>query len=86
MLKSGKSPRVIVEERGVQQISDAGALEPAVDAVLAENEAAVARYKAGNANLLGAFVGMVMKKTGGQANPKLLQELLKKKLGAAGRA
>ena len=55
-----------------------------VDAVLSENAETVARYRAGNQNLLGVFVGMVMKKTGGKANPKLLQEVLKKKLGAVG--
>jgi glutaminyl-tRNA synthetase len=84
MSKGGGSPKAMVEKRGIQQISDAGSLSPVVDAVLAENADAVARYKAGNQNLLGAFVGMVMKKTGGKANPKLLQELLKKKLGEAG--
>ncbi len=77
----GGSAKAIVERRGLTQIGDDGALEPAVLAVLAENEAAVGRYKAGNLNLLGAFVGMVMKKTGGKANPKRVQELLKQKLG-----
>jgi glutaminyl-tRNA synthetase len=77
----GGSAKAIVDRRGLSQIGDDGALEPAVLAVLAENEAAVQRYKAGNANLLGAFVGMVMKKTGGKANPKRVQELLKQKLG-----
>jgi glutaminyl-tRNA synthetase len=81
MLKGGGSPKAIVERQGIRQIADAGALEPAVDAVLAENADAVARYKAGNSNLMGAFVGMVMKKTGGKANPKLVNELLRKKLG-----
>jgi glutaminyl-tRNA synthetase len=81
MSKGGGSPKAIIEKRGIQQISDAGSLSPVVDAVLAENADAVARYRAGNQNLLGAFVGMVMKKTGGKANPKLLQELLKEKLG-----
>ena len=50
--------------------------------MLAENADAVARFRAGNANLLGAFVGMVMKKTGGKANPKLVNELLRARLGA----
>ncbi|MEO7329977.1 MAG: glutamine--tRNA ligase/YqeY domain fusion protein [Minicystis sp.] len=77
----GGSAKAIVERRGLSQIGDDGALEPAVLAVLAENEAAVGRYKAGNVNLLGAFVGMVMKKTGGKANPKRVQELLKQHLG-----
>ncbi|MFO0756092.1 MAG: glutamine--tRNA ligase/YqeY domain fusion protein [Byssovorax sp.] len=77
----GGSPKAIVERRGLSQIADDGALGAAVEAVLAENADAVGRYKAGNPNLLGAFVGMVMKKTGGKANPKRVQELLKQKLG-----
>ena len=81
MLKGGGSPEAIVARRGGRQIDDAGALEPAVDAVLSENADAVARYKAGNANLLGAFVGMVIKRTGGKASPKLVNELLRRKLG-----
>src|SRR5262249_36983042 len=80
MLKGGDSPATIVARRGLGQVSDTAAIEAAVDAVLTENADAVARYKAGNANLLGAFVGMVMKKTGGKANPKLVNELLKSRL------
>jgi glutaminyl-tRNA synthetase len=80
MLEGGGSPRAIVEKQGMVQISDAGAIDAAVDAVLAENADAVARYRAGNANLLGAFVGMVMKKTGGKANPKLVNERLRARL------
>ena len=84
MLRGGGSPRAIIEARGLRQISDTGAIEAAVDGVLAANADAVARFRAGNANLLGAFVGMVMKKTGGKANPKLVNELLRARLGAAG--
>jgi glutaminyl-tRNA synthetase len=80
MVKTGEGPRAIVERRGIRQITDAGAIEAAVDAVLAENADAVARYRAGNANLLGAFVGMVMKKTGGKANPKIVNDLLRARL------
>ncbi len=80
----GKSPRAIVEEQGIRQISDTGAIEAAVDAVIAENADAVGRYRAGNANLLGALVGMVMKKTGGKANPKLVNELLRGRLAPGG--
>jgi Asp-tRNA(Asn)/Glu-tRNA(Gln) amidotransferase B subunit len=80
MLKGGGSPREIVEKKGLRQITDAGAIEAAVAAVLAENADAVGRYRAGNANLLGAFVGMVMKKTGGKANPKLVNDLLRARL------
>jgi glutaminyl-tRNA synthetase len=70
----------IIAAQGLTPIADTGTLDPVVDAILAENADAVARYRAGNLNLLGAFVGMVMKKTGGKANPKLLNDLLKKKL------
>jgi Asp-tRNA(Asn)/Glu-tRNA(Gln) amidotransferase B subunit len=65
----------------MKQIASTDALAPIVDAVLAENSDAVGRYKGGNANVLGALVGMVMKKSKGQANPKLVTDLLKSKLG-----
>jgi glutaminyl-tRNA synthetase len=80
MFTSGKSPRAIVAERGLAQIANADDLAPAVDQVLAENADAVARYRAGNKNVFGALVGMVMKKTGGRANPRLLKELLEARL------
>jgi glutaminyl-tRNA synthetase len=83
MIKGGGSPQAIIEKQGLRQISDAGALEAAVDAVLAENAGAVARFRAGNGNLLGAFVGMVMKKTAGKANPKLVNDLLRARLEAS---
>ncbi|HSN98707.1 MAG TPA: hypothetical protein VLS89_10500, partial [Candidatus Nanopelagicales bacterium] len=81
MAREGGSPKGIVEKRGLTQMTDTGAVEAAVDAVLGESEDAAARYRAGNANVLGALVGMVMKRTGGKANPKLVNELLRKKLG-----
>jgi glutaminyl-tRNA synthetase len=77
-----KTPKAIVAERGMAQITSAEALTPAIDAVLAENADAVGRYKAGNKNVFGALVGMVMKKTGGRANPKLLKDLLVQRLGS----
>lgn len=76
-----RSPRAIVEARGMKQIASADALGPVVDSVLAANADVVARYKAGNANVLGALVGMIMKASKGQANPKLVTDLLKQKLG-----
>ena len=84
MVRGGGSPRAIVASRGIEQTSDAGAVEAAVDAILAENAPMAARYRAGNANLLGALVGLVIKKTGGKASPKLVNELLRQKLGAPG--
>ena len=80
MLQSGKAPDAIVKDKGLVQIADADALGPVVDRVLSENADTVERYRAGNKNLLGAFVGMVMRATGGKANPKLLNELLRQKL------
>ncbi len=82
MLAGKGRAAAIIAAQGLTPIADTGTLDPVVDAVLSENSDAVARYKAGNLNLLGAFVGMVMKKTGGKANPKLLNDLLKKKLEA----
>ncbi len=74
------SPRAIVEKRGLRQIADHGQVAAAVDAVLAANADAVARYRAGNANVLGALVGLTMKATSGRANPKLVADILKQKL------
>jgi glutaminyl-tRNA synthetase len=76
----GKSPKAVVAEKGLAQIANADALIPIVDQVLAENVDTVGRYKAGNANVFGALVGMVMKKSGGRANAKLVKELLEQKL------
>jgi Asp-tRNA(Asn)/Glu-tRNA(Gln) amidotransferase B subunit len=81
MFSAPRSPRAIVAEKGLAQIASEDALAPAIDQVLAENAEAVGRYKGGNANVFGALVGMVMKKTGGRANAKLVSELLKQKLG-----
>ncbi|MBS2020298.1 MAG: glutamine--tRNA ligase, partial [Deltaproteobacteria bacterium] len=81
MIASGKGARAIVEEKGMKQIASADALGPIVDQVLAANAELVAKYKAGNANVFGALVGMAMKQTKGQGNPKLVSDLLKAKLG-----
>jgi glutaminyl-tRNA synthetase len=80
MVATGKGAKAIVEAKGMKQIANADDLAPVVDAVLAENADAVGRYKAGNANVFGALVGLVMKKSKGQANPKLVTDLLKQKL------
>ncbi|HWL86547.1 MAG TPA: glutamine--tRNA ligase, partial [Polyangiaceae bacterium] len=74
------APRAIVERRGMRQIADRAPVESAVETVLAANADAVARYRAGNANVLGALVGLTMKATGGRANPKLVADILKHKL------
>ena len=80
MYKTGKNAEVIVREKGLVQISDTGAIEQAVDDVIAKNPAEVERFKAGEEKLTGFFVGQVMKMTKGKANPQMVNELLKKKL------
>ncbi len=81
MLDTGKSASNIVEEKGLKQVTDTGALETLVDEVIAENPDVVANYQSGKDKLFGFFVGQVMKKTQGKANPAIVNELLKKKIG-----
>jgi aspartyl-tRNA(Asn)/glutamyl-tRNA(Gln) amidotransferase subunit B len=80
MITSGKRARVIVDEKGLRQVTDTGAIEAAINTVLAKEPAKVAEYRAGKEKLLAFFVGQVMKATQGKANPALVNELLKKKL------
>src|SRR3984957_10842513 len=80
MLASGKPAAQIVEEKGLKQVTDTGAIEKAIDDILAKNADKVAEYKSGKDKLFGFFVGQVMKATGSKANPAMLNELLKKKL------
>ena len=80
MYKTGKNAEVIVREKGLVQISDTGAIEQAVDDVIAKYPAEVERFKAGEEKLTGFFVGQVMKITKGKANPQIVNELLRKKL------
>lgn len=77
MLESGKDAAAIVAEQGLGQISDEGALKAIVDKVLGGNADAVAKFKAGNDRVFGSFVGQVMKETKGQANPELVNKLLR---------
>jgi aspartyl-tRNA(Asn)/glutamyl-tRNA(Gln) amidotransferase subunit B len=79
MVESSADPAAFVEQKGLRQVSDTGAIEAAVDAALAAHSAQVAQYAA-NPKVLGFFVGQVMKATGGKANPALVNELLRKKL------
>ena len=81
MEETGKDPAVLVEERGLRQVTDTGAIEAAIKAVIDANPGQVTAYKAKPA-LIGWFVGQVMKATGGKANPKIVNELLKKALDA----
>ncbi|MGA2794118.1 MAG: Asp-tRNA(Asn)/Glu-tRNA(Gln) amidotransferase GatCAB subunit B, partial [Roseiarcus sp.] len=73
-------PRSIVETRGLKQVTDSGAIESAVDAIIAANPDKVAQAIA-KPTLLGWFVGQVMKSTGGKANPQAVNDMLKDKLG-----
>ena len=81
VLSGEGDPAAIVEARGMRQVSDTGAIEAVVDAVIAANADAVARYKAGNAKLIGFFVGQCMKEMRGKGNPQVINEILAKKLG-----
>jgi aspartyl-tRNA(Asn)/glutamyl-tRNA(Gln) amidotransferase subunit B len=80
MVETGKAPGDIVNERGLRQVTDTGAIGEAVDAVLAANQDKVAEYKAGREKLFGFFVGAVMKATGGKANPALVNDIIRQKL------
>ena len=81
VLDEDADPAAIVEARGMRQVSDAGAIEAVVDAVLAANPDKVEQYRGGKTGLIGFFVGQCMKQTRGQGNPKVINELLAKKLG-----
>jgi aspartyl-tRNA(Asn)/glutamyl-tRNA(Gln) amidotransferase subunit B len=80
MWASGEDPRVIVEREELTQVSDQGAIQAAIDEVIAGNPGQVATYRKGKTSTLGWFVGQVMRKTGGKANPQLVNELLKRAL------
>jgi aspartyl-tRNA(Asn)/glutamyl-tRNA(Gln) amidotransferase subunit B len=80
MLETGGEPGAIVEEKGLKQVTDAGAIEKAIDAIIAANPAQVSQVKE-KPKTFGWFVGQVMKATGGKANPAAVNEILKKKLG-----
>lgn len=79
---TGESVEAIVEREGLKQVSDVGALETAIEKVMAQSASQLAEYRAGKEKLFGFFVGKVMKEMGGKANPVVLNELLKKKLQA----
>jgi aspartyl-tRNA(Asn)/glutamyl-tRNA(Gln) amidotransferase subunit B len=81
MYRTGRDAGVIVKEKGLVQISDTGAIEKAVDDILAAHPGEVERFRGGDEKLIGFFVGQVMKAMKGKANPKVLNDLLKKKLG-----
>ena len=81
MFETGKDALTIVEEKGLKQVTDTAAIQALVDDVLAENPDNVAAYKGGKEKLFGFFVGQVMKKSQGKANPAAVNDILRGKLG-----
>lgn len=81
MAETSENPEDIVEKKGLKQVTDTSAIEAIVDEVLNANPDNIASYKAGKTNLLGWFVGQVMKQSQGKANPGVVNKLLKDKLG-----
>lgn len=80
MVETGRAPGAIVEERGLKQVTDSGAIEAVIDQVLAANADKVAEYKSGKDKLFGFFVGQTMKAMQGKGNPALVNDVLKQKL------
>lgn len=82
MFETGKEASVIVDEEGLKQVTDTGAIEKQIDEVLAANQDKVTEFRSVKDKLFGFFVGQVMKATQGKANPAMVNDLLKKKLAA----
>jgi aspartyl-tRNA(Asn)/glutamyl-tRNA(Gln) amidotransferase subunit B len=80
MFTSGKSPALIIKEKGLVQISDQGTLLPVIEEIIKSNPKVVEDYKNGKEKAFGFFIGQIMKSTRGQANPALVNQLLKEKL------
>jgi len=81
MVATGQDPEAIVKEKGLTQISDTGALESLAQEIIAAHPQEVANYRAGKTKVMGFFVGQLMKKTRGQANPQLANEIFQRLLG-----
>ncbi len=81
MFETGKDAMTIIDEKGLKQVTDTGAIEAIVDEVLEANQDKVAEYKAGKEKLFGFFVGQVMAKSQGKANPGMVNKMLKDKIG-----
>ena len=80
MLKTKESPKVIVEKKGLMQVSDESVIEKVIDEILSKNQGQVEQYKSGKQQVFGFFVGQTMKMMKGKANPKIVNELLQKNL------
>ncbi|MEL7689112.1 Asp-tRNA(Asn)/Glu-tRNA(Gln) amidotransferase subunit GatB [Citromicrobium bathyomarinum] len=81
VLKTGRDPEEVADAEGLKQVSDTGAIEEAIDAIIAANEDKVAEYRGGKDKLFGFFVGQTMKAMQGKANPAVVNQILKDKLG-----
>ena len=79
-IKSGKKPFEIIKEKGLKQISDSSELEKIVDRVLSQNSDAVEKIKSGKTGVMGFLVGQIMRETKGQANPKVVNEIINNKI------
>ena len=82
MVETGKDPAVIVKEKGLRQITDTGAIEAAIDGIIAANPDQITQFQGGNEKVIGWFVGQVMKATQGKANPQAVNALLREKLSS----
>jgi len=81
MVETGRDAAEIVEEKGLRQVSDSGAIEKVVDEVLARNARQAEDYRAGKDKAFNALVGQVMKATQGKANPAQVNDILRRRLG-----
>ncbi|MBI2447497.1 MAG: hypothetical protein HYV48_03055 [Candidatus Omnitrophica bacterium] len=84
MIETGKSPQEIVRQKGLSQISNSDEIEKIVDKVIEENTKSVSDFKNGKEKAIIFLVGQVMAKTKGKANPKMVNEVLRKKLSKGG--
>jgi aspartyl-tRNA(Asn)/glutamyl-tRNA(Gln) amidotransferase subunit B len=80
MVKTKEAPKIIIEKKGLMQVSDASAIEKVIDEILSQNRAQAEEYKNGKTQVFGFFVGQTMKAMKGKANPKIVNEVLKRKL------
>jgi aspartyl-tRNA(Asn)/glutamyl-tRNA(Gln) amidotransferase subunit B len=80
MVATGKEPEAIIKEKGLAQISDSGALEALAQEIITANPKEAAAFRAGKTKVLGFFVGQLMQRTKGQANPQLANEIFRKLL------
>lgn len=86
VIESGKNPKEIIEEKGLKQVSDNSVIEKIIDAILLANADKVLEYKSGKEKLFGFFIGQIMKESKGQANPEIVNQILKTKLGTVNKA